>query len=180
VSYERRNSPASYEATGSRVSGYAAVFERETTIHAPRPFQEVIRSGAFSWGEDVKLLWNHNPDLVLGSLKSGTLSLTQDAVGLRFSANLPESATREREALARGDVDGMSFAFTVRKEGTRSKTRVLEEIEVHEISITPFPAYSEAKCNLRSQNYARLELAERELAESRYVSAKENFSTGAK
>lgn len=97
-----------------RFTGYASVTERGYEVG---DFQETIARGAFkrtlSENPDVVLLLNHD-GLPLARTKSGTLTLAEDARGLRVDADLNPAdpdVQRVRPKLERGDVDEMSFAF---------------------------------------------------------------------
>lgn len=136
---------------GPVVVGYAAVFDTPTIVRAPGwQFREVVERGAFSKTlreADVRLLFNHNPDWVLGRTASGTLTLQEDAVGLRVEAVLPDTSyARDLLALIdRADVSQMSFAF----EAVRDKwdddadppLRRLQEVRLWDVSIVTYPAY---------------------------------------
>lgn len=144
-------------ATGMTFEGYAAVFNSpsEPLSGSPngRTFIEQIAPGAFLRSlkarNDIKLLWNHDTSDVLGSTRAGTLKLTEDSRGLKVMATLPNtSAGRDAaELLRRGDVDAMSFGFTVPRNGDEWNSdgteRTLREVMLHEVSIVAFPAYSE-------------------------------------
>jgi hypothetical protein len=124
-------------------------------------FREKVRAGAFmkslSEKQNIRALWNHNPDIVLGSVKGGSLRLTEDAKGLRFELD-PADTQAGRDALttiSRGDVDGMSFGFNIRAQewdesDPKNVIRTLVDVDLHEISPTPFPAYPSTKVSVRS------------------------------
>jgi HK97 family phage prohead protease len=145
VDYEIRDT-----AEGMTFEGYAAIFDSPSH---PLPFEEKIAPGAFLRSlksrNDIKLLWNHDTGSVLGSTRAGTLRLIEDAKGLKVRAELPNtSAGRDAaELLRRGDVDAMSFGFTVPKGGEEwsadGRQRTLREVMLHEVSIVAFPAYAE-------------------------------------
>lgn len=134
---------------GMQFEGYAAVFN---SASEPLPFREYIAPGAFTRSlkarNDIKLLWNHDTGAVLGSTRAGTLSLTEDNKGLRVSATLANTTTGRdvAELLRRGDVDSMSFGFSVPQNGdswsSDGSERTLNSIRLHEVSIVAFPAYS--------------------------------------
>jgi hypothetical protein len=97
-----------------RFTGYASITERAYEVG---DFEETIARGAFkrtlSENPDVVLLLNHD-GLPLARTKSGTLTLAEDARGLRVDADLNPNdpdVQRVRPKLERGDVDEMSFAF---------------------------------------------------------------------
>ncbi len=102
------------------ITGYAAVFDRETDIAGL--FREVIRPKAFSAAllrrDDVRALFNHNPDFVLGRTRSGTLRLTQDDRGLKYDIDPPTATwvTDLRASIKAGDISQSSFAFRVHQE----------------------------------------------------------------
>ena len=130
-----------------RLSGYAAVFNDSSV---PLPFSERIAPGAFrktlSETPDVRLLINHE-GLPLARTKNGTLELSEDEVGLRFDADLPDT-TEARDLwtlIQRGDVDQMSFAFRViRQKWNADRTeRTLTEVSLADgdVSVVTYPAY---------------------------------------
>ena len=135
------------EGDGMVFEGYAAVFDSPSQ---PLPFVEKIERGAFSRSlrsrNDIKLLWNHDTSSVLGSTRAKTLTLTEDDRGLRVRGILPNTtAGRDAaELLRRGDVDAMSFGFTVIKDAWSSDglERTLKSVRLHEVSIVAFPAYT--------------------------------------
>jgi len=97
---------------------------------------------------DIKLLWNHDTASVLGSTRAGTLKLTEDERGLYVEASLPNTSVGRdaKELISRGDVDAMSFGFTVARGGDEwssdGSVRTLTKINLHEVSIVAFPAYT--------------------------------------
>lgn len=100
---------------GQVITGYAAVFE--TLSEVIWGFREKISRGAFTavLGDDVRALWNHDPNYVLGRTKSGTLRLSQNDVGLRVDVDVPDTTWARDlvESIKRGDVTGQSFAFSI-------------------------------------------------------------------
>lgn len=145
------------------MDGYAAVFDSLSSDLGG--FREMIKPGAFSRamdeGHDVVFRWAHGKDhgIPMARTKSGTLTLTQDAKGLRFLANLPrtERVRELREAVKRGDVDGVSFAFRVDAEGQHvyrdTDGQVIREIRdvalLSDVSPVVTPAYSAPSVELR-------------------------------
>jgi hypothetical protein len=138
--------------------GYAAVFNSESE---PLPFREKILPGAFSRSlrsrNNVKMFVNHNMDQVLASSRAGTLKLTEDSRGLLVEADLPPTSYAKDLSIMmrRGDVDSMSFGFSVPKNGdiwNEERTeRTLKEVRLHEVSIvTSFPAYASTTAQVRT------------------------------
>lgn len=134
---------------GMTLEGYAARFNEYSE---PLPFREKIAPGAFRGSlrsrNDVKLLWNHDSSMVLGSTRSGTLKLFEDDKGLRVQADLPDTqAGRDaRTLIQRGDVTGFSFGFTVPSGGDSwnddGSERTLHAVRLFEVSTgVAFPAY---------------------------------------
>jgi uncharacterized protein len=141
------------DGDGMHLEGYAALFNSRSENLGG--FTETIAPGAFRASlksrNDIKLLWNHNSDIVLGSTRAGTMTLTEDGRGLRVSALLPNNtAGRDaRESIKRGDVTGFSFGFSMPTRGGDSWSddgteRVLKSVRLHEVSVgVAFPAYPE-------------------------------------
>lgn len=153
---ERRAS-ASVTAAGRKLTGYIARFDTEARIGS---FTETIKPGAFrasmDSGRDILALADHDPQAVLGRTRSGTLRLAEDAHGLRFELQMPDTqAGRDLVALAeRGDLGGCSFGFTVPKGGDAwsGEHRELRSVELHEVSIVQsWPAYAGTEIALRKR-----------------------------
>lgn len=154
-----------------KIGGYAATFNAEAT---GLNFREVIAPGAFTRAlaseDPVFLLVNHDMEgIPLASTQSGTLQLRQDSTGLYMEATLDAANPKAQElssALRRGDMDKMSFAFTVSPEGqTRDAgLRTINDIErLYEVSVVTLPAYDSTSVGMRSAEETDLELAKRKL-----------------
>jgi HK97 family phage prohead protease len=104
---------------GSQISGYGVVFN--STSHDLGGFTERISPGAFSASlkdGDIRLLWNHDTSSILGRSRSGTLTLAEDAAGVKFACDLPntELGRQVHETVRRGDVSSAasgSFAGAI-------------------------------------------------------------------
>lgn len=127
-------------------------------------FREKIAAGAFASAlktSDVRGLFNHDPNFVLGRVKSGTMTLRADDKGLHYEiAELPESRADVAEAIQRGDVDGNSFAFTVekdeweyKKDGTAIRT-ITEFGELFDVGPVTYPAYPSTTVSARAKEMA--------------------------
>lgn len=143
-----------------KLSGYAAVFNKLSENLGG--YREKIAIGAFEKTlkkADVRLLINHE-GLPLARTKSGTLQLSEDENGLRFTANLVTTdpdVQRIIPKMERKDLNQMSFGFYtvsdkwehVEEEGKFS-TRTLLEVDLYDISIVTYPAYPQTNVNIRS------------------------------
>jgi uncharacterized protein len=146
------------EAGSMSFRGYAAVYNSPSE---PLPFTETIAPGAFDKTlrsrNNVKMYLNHDSTLVLASTRAKTMKLTSDSKGLLVESDLPDTSYARDLAvlMERGDVDSMSFGFSVPSGGDRwspdGMTRELKQIRLHEVSVvTGFPAYSATSAALRS------------------------------
>lgn len=142
-----------------KISGYAAVFNSRTSIGDF--FDEIISPGAFdrsisSKNADIRALFNHDWDKVLGRTKASTLTLREDDKGLNFELELPNTSYARdlAESMERGDIDQCSFGFHVEEGKERwdysqePALRTLEEVELYEISIVSIPAYDDTEAAL--------------------------------
>jgi HK97 family phage prohead protease len=100
---------------------------------------------------DIRALVDHDSAKVLGRTRAGTLALRKDTNGLRVKIEPDAEISYARDILrsvARGDVSGMSFAFRVIEEDWREvkgeiPIRDVIDMEISEVSIVTFPAYSD-------------------------------------
>lgn len=153
------------------ISGRPIVFDTPTTIHDPvGDYIEIIKRGALDGADltDVRLLVNHDADRLPLARVPKTMKLSVDNDGLTFEANLPntEAGKEAFEAVRRGDLTGMSFAFKVPNGGdsydARSNTRTITRIEkVYECSLVNYPAYESTYVSVESRS-ARQASLERE------------------
>lgn len=146
------------EVNGSTLSGHAAVFGQHAEI---RGGWEAIAPGAFDAalkaGDNVLALRDHNPSMLLGSTRAGTLRLGTDADGLTFEVDLPDTpiAHEVRELVARGDLSGASFGFmpgadkiTPAPDGRQLRTHTSLRRLV-DVSVVALPAYEGTDVTLR-------------------------------
>jgi HK97 family phage prohead protease len=137
--------------------GYAFVHEVRTDLG---DFTEEIARGAADGvlEDDVRGLFNHDPNIVLGRVKSGTLKLSVDERGLKYSIkfnpNDPDHV-RLMEKVKRGDIDQSSFAFRKQddkwelRDGKKHRT-VLKLKRLIDVSAVTYPAYPDATVAMRS------------------------------
>jgi HK97 family phage prohead protease len=152
-----------------QLAGLAAVFFNaadpgtEFVLMRERDYEVVerIMPGAFDdcMAQDVRCLYDHESDQLLGRTKSGTMRLALVAAGLRYEVDLPDTAlARDLSALiARGDITGSSFAFSLADGGAHWLTegnreiRVITRVEaLHDVGPVTYPAYEAATTGLRS------------------------------
>lgn len=145
-----------------KVSGYAAVFDEPAEIFGL--FREVIKPGAFRDAvgrDDVVFLVNHD-GLPLARTRSGTLKLSEDEHGLLIDTEL-DPKDPDVQALVpkmqRGDLDKMSFGFTVDDESWTEQDedmplRSIEKVSLFDVSIVTFPAYEGTEIGLRCKTVA--------------------------
>lgn len=139
------------------LAGHAAVFNKPIDLNE---FTEEVLPGAFSETiakDDVRALFNHNDDLVLGRNRAGTLRLAEDDVGLRVEIDPPDTqfARDLLTLIRRGDISGMSFGFLVEDENwdfAREKPhRQLRKVRLFDVSPVTFPAYESTDISLALQ-----------------------------
>ena len=130
------------------LSGYASVFEGD-----PDSYGDVIARGAFTRslaehkaaGSAPLLLWQHDPSEPIGVW----LALREDATGLHVSGRLILETRRGQEAYAllkAGALNGLSIGFRTRASERRNGGgRVLQDLELIEISLVSIPAASRAR-----------------------------------
>lgn len=164
MKHETRNFEAEFElradGDGMTFVGYAAKFNSPSEDLGG--FVETIEPGAFRRSlrsrNDVKLLVNHDTGRVLASSRSGTLRLQEDEVGLRVEASLPNTSDGRdmAELLKRGDLNKMSFGFSVQKDSWNNEMteRTLKSVRLFEVSIVAFPAYAATEAMVRSLDKA--------------------------
>ena len=146
-------------ASPGKLGGYAAVFDSEADLG---DFIEVVRPGAFTRSLKasgaILALYDHERRSVLGRVSAGTLRLREDSAGLAFELDLPDTGIgRDLAVLVeRGDISGCSFGFVTPAGGDAWSTRgdkpmrELRSVDLHEITITPTPAYPDTTVAKRS------------------------------
>lgn len=143
-----------------RLTGHAVVFDTPTNVGgafieriSPRAFRKTLKES------DQVALWNHDDGKPLGRVSAGTLILKEDDTGLFSDIHLPPNSwgNDAHVSVERGDVKGMSFAFSVTKENwshendiDRLPERDIKEIHLIEVSPVTFPQYTETDIEARA------------------------------
>ena len=153
VADERTRAKRSLSKTRT-IEGYAAIFNQETTIGGM--YRERISPSAFKSRNDgpVVATFNHDLNWVLGSTRSGTCVIDVTDQGLKYTVSVPDGPLGDHvlAVCERGDLGGSSFAFIPHEGGDRwvdpatdgdLPLRVLESVELLDVSVVVSPAYSE-------------------------------------
>lgn len=165
---ERRNFDveirAAAEGEPPRIDGTAAVYNKLSEDLGG--FREIIEPGFFDdvLKDDVRALFNHNDDQVLGRTRAGTLLLEDTERGLDVHITPPDTQIG-RDTLTlirRRDITQMSFAFTVKHPGgdewIREKDGTIKRVlkrggaaRLYDVSPVTYPAYPQTSVNVRSK-----------------------------
>ena len=145
------------------IVGYASVFydgSPGTEYNLYDDFVERIAPGAFTRAlqeqQDVRGLFNHDANLILGRTVAKTLSLSVDNRGLRYEIIPPETsvATNLVTSIRRGDVSGSSFSFRVARQTWTEigdlVIRLVEDVDLYDVGPVTFPAYKGADSGVRA------------------------------
>jgi HK97 family phage prohead protease len=141
------------------IKGYAAKFNSNSEDLGG--FVERIKPGAFSKAlkdSDIRALKNHDPNLLLGRNKAGTMRIDENKVGLRFEVDVPNTATGRDtvEEIRRGDITGCSFAFTIKSDAWEENDdgpwiRTINEVkQLFDVGPVVYPAYPDTTVAARS------------------------------
>ena len=134
------------------IEGYAARFNKWADIGGM--FRERIAPGAFVdtiADDDIRALFNHDPNFVLGRTSNGSLRLNEDKKGL-FMENTPPGTQAANDVIAlidRRDVTGQSFGFSVQEEKWATKEiddvsvehRTITKAKLYDVGPVTYPAY---------------------------------------
>lgn len=169
---ERRMTTGEVEvrAKGSSIyaEGYASVFEKRSGNLGG--FVEKVKPTAFNKTikeADVRALWNHDPQYVIGRTGAGTLELSIDNSGLYYRSLLPNTSYAKdlAELLERRDVRESSFTFfkvqddwDLTEEGYPQRSLI--EVGLIDVAPVTFPAYPDATSGVARRN-ALMGLAKR-------------------
>lgn len=151
------------------VEGYAAVFNQRALIWESEwsgwKYMEVIDRNAFNGADmnDTVFKYNHGDvAMILARASNNTLTMNTDDKGLRISADIIDTnnGTDVYKLIKRGDLNKMSFAFTVKSERTevdkenKIYTRTITAFDkIYDVAVVDFPAYDGTSIQARNKEY---------------------------
>lgn len=160
-----------------KIVGHAAVFNSPTEIGSKTwGWLETIAPGAFTESievDDIRGLFNHDPNIILGRNMAGTLRLEEDKKGLRYEIDPPdtEAARGLLESIDRGDITGSSFGFevleqhwTIIGDDDEWDKRQLTKLKLWDVSPVTFPAYDDTDVGKRQYQEQRDSMSARQTA----------------
>lgn len=177
--YVIRSIPTKFETRDSDngekiIEGYFAVFNSNYEITPD--MSESIDPHAFdsSINSDVRVLINHNTDLVVGRTTAGTAKLSIDDHGLYCRVVVNEADTDAMNAYARvqrGDVNQCSFGCYITRQDTARREDggmhfTIKDMDLFEVSICTFPAYQQTSISARSADAEDFKKREIELVKA--------------
>lgn len=174
---------ADVDEKSSVIEGHAAVFDSwSETLGGIFPFKEIVRKGAFIdtiRADDIRALFNHDPNFVLGRNRAGTLELIEDEVGLSVRITPPNTSwARDLQAsIRRGDISQMSIGFIVEKDKWSTQdgidVREIRKVKLYDVSPVTFPAYTATDVGVRAmQEYDGYKAEQRSKAEEQESAAR--------
>jgi len=151
------------ETHGNTLTGRPIVYDARTNLGW---YDEIIEAGALNEADlkDVRFLINHNTDMIplarsRNNNENSTMQMTVDASGMNIRVDLDTENNAEAKSLysavERGDLDGMSFMFTVDGDKwddieSEHPTRTITKLgKVFEVSAVTFPAYEQTSISAR-------------------------------
>lgn len=167
---------ADSDGGGATIEGHAAVFDSwSETLGGIFPFKEIVRKGAFNESigkDDIRALFNHDPNYVLGRNRAGTLELVEDDIGLRVKITPPDTSWAKDilTSIRRGDITQMSIGFIVEDDKWSTKdgmdVREIRKVQLFDVSPVTFPAYTATDVGVRAmQEYDGYKAEQRSKAE---------------
>lgn len=145
------------------IGGIAAVINSVTDLGY---FEEVIEKGAFdnalSKDYDIRCLFNHEAELILGRTKANTCNVFVNGDGNLEYTWVPdyENPTHMSvvRSIMRGDITQSSFAFTIKEQkwsestkyGTMGKRTITMIEDLYDVSPVTYPAYADTEADARS------------------------------
>jgi HK97 family phage prohead protease len=172
------------EGMPKEIGGIAAVVNSVTDLGY---FEEVIMTGAFdnalAKDYDIRCLFNHEADLILGRTKADTCRVFVNGDGNLEYTWVPdyENPTHMSvvRSIMRGDITQSSFAFTIKEQnwsesekyGSMGKRSITMIDSLYDVSPVTYPAYEDTEADARSIAAIRDQELEIEAAKQSQVSA---------
>lgn len=143
------------------IEGYFIRFNEETELWdgvfeevAPEAVDDSLKNN------DIRCLFNHDTNIVLGRTGNGTLELRKDEKGLfgRVKINPNDKQALDIYArIERGDINACSFGFNIISEEVQNRDDgtikfILKKIDLHEVSPVTFPAYPTTSIEARKKD----------------------------
>lgn len=159
---EMRVKDAAYGKKAPTMEGYAANFNQLSENLGG--FREILLPGCFKnalANSDVRALFNHNPDKILGRTSAGTCRIVEDERGLRFEIDPDLEISYAKDlsrSMGRGDINQCSFGFKIAENGDSWAKdtddlwiRSISNVErLFDVSPVTYPAYTSTSCAVRS------------------------------
>ncbi len=162
----------------AKIIGYAAMFEQRSENLGG--FREIIMPGAFDdvLSQDVRGLFNHDSNYILGRTDSGTMQLVVDERGLRYEIDAPDTQTIKDlviEPMKRGDISQSSFTFHIARDGQKwiedEDGAVIREIHkisrLFDVGPVAIPAYPDTTSASRSLDDWKTQAQQNELEQQK-------------
>lgn len=171
---ELRIEPPSIGKRTPTITGYAAKFNTLSEVMPMKDsdgktiyFREQLMPGCFAAAipvSDVRSLFNHDVNLIMGRTLSGTLRIKEDEIGLAFENDPPDTSySRDLQiSMQRRDITNCSFGFNVADKGDSwardvdypgQFIRSIHKIaRIYDASPVTYPAYVDTSCALRSMH----------------------------
>lgn len=144
------------------VSGYALRFNDPTVLFSigDTDYKEVILPGAFDGCDMVDVIFDRGhaiEDKILARTANGTLTLTVDEIGLRFTAEIAntQEGRDTYELIKRGDIGQCSFAAEIREESYDTEAHLRKIIrfkKLYDVAAVTFPAYNNTEVSVEMRN----------------------------
>ena len=130
----------------------ASHFEKQKVAY-PNAFDRALKES-----HDVRALFNHDPNHLLGRSTANTVGLSVDQTGLKYVIDLPDTQTGRDVgvSISRGDLSGSSFSFAnpkaefERDNSRKIDIRMIHDLDLFDVGPVTFPAYEATTVGVRS------------------------------
>lgn len=150
-----------------KLEGYVNAVARDSKVlnENGREFVEQVVPGAWkkalSANDNIKLLFNHDHNRTLGSMKNGNLKLKEDNIGLKATCTIYDGEVIQKAK--EGKLKGWSFGFSIIDDSyekfNNMERRYIKELKLLEVSILDItPAYVGTSIESRNENNRKVEI----------------------